>query len=87
MKETPARTHRVGKKGQVDRMKAMKNKRFGVLIGGQDGTYCRQVVFTTGSLERAREIAKTIKGRPVAVVEVIPGRASGSGSMAVLRWV
>lgn len=63
-------------------MKAMKNKRFGVLIGGQDGTYCRQVVFTTGSLERAREIAKTIKGRPVAVVEVIPGRASGSGSMA-----
>lgn len=63
-------------------MKAMKNKRFGVLIGGQDGTYCRQVVLTTGSLERAREIAKTIKGRPVAVVEVIPGRASGSGSMA-----
>lgn len=55
----------------------MKNKRFGVLIGGQDGTYCRQVVITTGSLERAREIAKRIKGRPVAVVELIPGRVIG----------
>lgn len=62
-------------------MKAMKNKRFGVLIGGQDGTYCRQVVLTTGSLERAREIAKTIKGRPVAVVELIPGRVIGHGTI------
>lgn len=59
----------------------MKNKRFGVLIGGQDGTYCRQVVLTTGSLERARAIAKTIKGRPVAVVELIPGRVIGHGSI------
>ncbi len=62
-------------------MKAMKNKRFGVLIGGQDGTYCRQVVLTTGSLERAREIAKTIKERPVAVVELIPGRVIGHGTI------
>lgn len=59
----------------------MKNKRFGVLIGGQDGTYYRQVILTTGSLERAREIAKTIKGRPVAVVEVIPGRVIRHGSI------
>jgi len=62
----------------------MENKRFrfGVIVAGNDGTYYKQFILATTTLQMAREIAGTIKGKACAVVEIIPGRAIVSGSMA-----
>lgn len=59
----------------------MENKRFGVIVAGCDGIYCRKFILRTDTLHRARklasELAKIIKGQSVAVVELIPGRVIG----------
>ena len=63
----------------------MENKRFGVIVADCDGIYCRKVVLRTATLHGARkvasELAKIIKGQAVAVVELIPGRVIGHGSI------
>ena len=55
-------------------MKAMKNKRYGVIVAGCDGIYCRKFILRTDTLHRARKLAgvlaKIIKGQAVAVVEL-----------------
>lgn len=63
----------------------MENKRFGVIVAGCDGIYCRKFVLRTATLHGARkvagELAKIIKGQAVAVVELIPGRVIGHGTI------
>ncbi len=63
----------------------MKNKRYGVIVAGCDGIYCRKFILRTDTLHRARKLAgvlaKIIKGQAVAVVELIPGRVIGHGSI------
>ena len=59
----------------------MKNKRFGVILEGQDGTYYKRFILATDTLQRARELAGEFMGMGanVAIVEIIPGGAIGCG--------
>lgn len=59
----------------------MKNKRFGVILEGQDGTYYKRFILATDTLQRARELAGEFMGMGanVAIVDVIPGRVIGHG--------
>lgn len=58
----------------------MENKRFGVIVAG-----CEKFALRTNTLHGARkvasELAKIIKGQAVAVVELIPGRVIGHGTI------